>query len=257
MPDGNIDIWFLDVGEGDASLIEGPSGTTILIDGGPDGTVLAELGIALPFYERTIDMVILTHPDLDHLSGLVDVLERYTVRTILMSNRTSSSETYKAFLAEIKKYHIPYMEASEENDLLVDNRMYVDVLHPFVSDKQSPPQTTNDTSVVTRVTFGTVTALFTGDIGETVEESFIERKTPLSSQILKVSHHGSHLSSTAPFLAKVSPELAVISVGAVNRYGHPRAETIERLKNAGADVYLTSLSSRLHVKCTPDMCYRE
>jgi competence protein ComEC len=226
LPDGKLHVTFLDVGQGDAIFIQTPSGKQILIDGGPSETqVLSELGRQMPFWDRTLDLVILTHPDSDHVNGLVPVLERYRVDTVIHRQIEMESETYTYWLALVEAEGAAVYEGQAGLSLTLDEGLEMLVLHPGARAWESA----NDNSVVTRLTYGEASLLLPGDIEAGVEKELVRDGAPLASTILKAAHHGSCSSTTQAFLEAVDPEAVVISVGADNRFGHPCDEVLERL----------------------------
>jgi len=234
LPDGRLHVTFLDVGQGDAIFIQTPSGRQVLVDGGPSETqVLAQLGRHMPFWDRTLDVVVLTHPDSDHVNGLVPVLERYQVATVIHRQIEMDSDTYHYWLRLAADEGAAIYEGSAGLRLTLDAGLEMIVLHPGVGVWENA----NDNSVVTRLTYGQASLLLTGDIGARVEEDLVRDSAPLRSTILKAAHHGSCSSTTQAFLDAVDPELVVISVGADNRFGHPCQEVLERLE--GLPVYRT------------------
>jgi competence protein ComEC len=245
LPDGKLHVTFLDVGQGDAVFIQTPSGKQILIDGGPSETqVLAQLGRQMPFWDRTLDLVILTHPDSDHINGLVPVLERYQVATVIHRQIEMDSETYDYWLELVADEGASVYEGRAGLSLTLDEAdtqrpgLEMLILHPGVEEWESA----NDNSVVTRLTYGQVSFLLTGDIEAEVEETLVGARRdapqlPLQSTVLKAAHHGSCSSTTQAFVDAVDPELVVISVGADNTFGHPCDEVLERLE--GLPTYRT------------------
>jgi competence protein ComEC len=234
LPDGKLHVTFLDVGQGDAIFIQTPSGKQVLIDGGPSETqVLSELGRQMGFWDRTLDLVILTHPDSDHVNGLVGVLERYRVDTVIHRQIEMDSETYAYWLALVEAEGALVYEGQAGLSLTLDEGLEMLVLHPGVGVWESA----NDNSVVTRLAYGEVSLLLTGDIEAEVEQELVATGAICRSTLLKVPHHGSCSSTTPAFLDAVDPELVVISVGADNRFGHPCDEVLERLE--GLPVYRT------------------
>jgi competence protein ComEC len=236
LPDGKLHVTFLDVGQGDAIFIQTPSGKQVLIDGGPSETqVLSELGRQMPFWDRTLDLVILTHPDADHVSGLVPILERYQVDVVIHRQIEMESETYAYWLALVEAEGAVVHEGKTGMSLTLDQGLKMVVLHPDVGVWEDA----NNNSVVTRLTYGQVSFLLTGDIEAEVEETLVRarRDAPLQSTVLKAAHHGSCSSTSQSFLDVVGPEVVVISVGADNRFGHPCDEVLKRL--SGIPVYRT------------------
>jgi competence protein ComEC len=229
LPDGKLHVTFLDVGQGDAIFIQTPSGKQILIDGGPSETaLLSQLGRQMPFWDRTLDVILLTHPDSDHVNGLVGVLERYQVDMVIHRQIEMDSETYAYWLALVADEGATVYQGEAGLQMTLDTGLEMIVLHPGVGLWEDA----NNNSVVTRLTYGQVSLLLPGDIEAEVEQQLVgaRRDTSLRSTVLKVPHHGSCSSTTQRFLDTVDPEVVVISVGADNRFGHPCEEVLERLE---------------------------
>ena len=243
-PDSRLHVTFLDVGQGDSVLIQTPDGKHLLIDGGPDPTrVLAALGRRLPPWQRSLDLVALTHPDEDHLAGLVEVLRRYRVGIVLdttLPRDTPSGLTWQGLLASRitpPASRLVHPVAGTRLDLGYGARL--DVLHPPATPiaARSPG---NDNGLVLRLSWGKASFLLVGDLSAEGEAYLLRQEgLPLDSTVLKVGHHGAKEGSTLRFLEAVSPQVAVISVGAGNRFGHPAAEVLERLESVGAQVWRT------------------
>jgi competence protein ComEC len=234
MPDQNIHVTFFDVGQGDAILIA--KGTRqILVDGGP-GTQAVSLALSrkMPFWDRTIDMVVLTHPDSDHLTGLVEILKRYRVKSILADESAKiladSSALYQAWLAIVQEKHLSPIPASIGQVINIGDEMAISVLNPNSDIPGGEKIITNDRSIVLQLRAGEVSFLLTGDLSTTVETELVRTQPSLHSTVLKVGHHGSAASSSEAFLNAVSPEIAVISVGRENAYGHPNMQVVQRLQ---------------------------
>ena len=243
-PDGRLHVTFLDVGQGDAILIETPSGRQVLVDGGPDPRVaLRALGERMPFWDRSIDLVVLTHPQEDHLAGLVGVLERYRVGRVIEPGVENASATYAEWRRALadRTGETRVVEAALGQEVVMGDGVSLAVLRPPSALPPWTPNLLNNSSVVLRVTYGEVSFLLTGDIEAASEEDLMAGDATLQATVLKVAHHGSDSSSTEGFVDAVAPALAVISVGADNRFGHPRAAVVERLRAAtGGQVLLTS-----------------
>lgn len=241
---GRLTVTFLDVGQGDAVLIEGPAGHRILVDGGPSGEAIAvALSRHLPFYDRRIDLVILSHPQLDHLGGLPTVLNRYPVGGVLASPARQESEAYRAFRQAVREANIPYREATagQRIDLGQGARLYVLAPRPDLP----PADDVNSASVVLKLVMGPVSILLPGDIEGEGEARLVRSGADLRATVLKLPHHGSSTSSTPSFLARVDPIIDVISVGADNRYGHPSPAVLHRLE--GDLIYRTDLQGDITV----------
>jgi competence protein ComEC len=227
MPDNRLHVSFLDVGQGDAILIQTPNHQDILVDGGPSAQAISgELSQHLPFWDRTIELVVLTHPHLDHLTGLLEVLQRYKVQQVLYLDTDYQMPPEQEWLTLIhdKGVKATLAEAGQVINLGM-GATSIEVINP-IPDSSVPAM---DNGVVLRLSDGKVSFLLTSDISKEAELDLIARRAELSSTVLKVSHHGSDTSSSAAFLAVVDPQLAVISVGADNTFGHPGQETMARL----------------------------
>ena len=241
-PDGKLHVSFLDVGQGDSALIQTPEGQSILIDGGPDfQKINLELSEKLPFWNRTIDLVVCTQPQADHVTGLIEVLHRYKVKQVLESGVSYKSSVYQEWLNVVEDKGIEYNIARAGQEIDLDNGIKLDVLNPPAILYEGTSHDVDNNGVVLRLSWGKVSFLFTADIREEAEFELIGQRTNLRSTVLKVAHHGSKTSTTSQFLAAVVPEIAVISVGADNSFGHPSPEVAERLINRLGDdgVYRT------------------
>jgi competence protein ComEC len=234
-------VTFFDVGEGESALVQTPSGQNILIDGGPSAAVLQKLGGALPWTKRNIDLIILSHPHADHITGVIKVLERYKVRQVLTTDVLHTTPEYIAFLKLIKDKKIPLAIARTGQNIKLASGVSVDILWPPISYAGQQVDDLNSTSIVNKINFGETSVLFTGDTPIVNEQALITTSTNLRSQILKVAHQGSRTSSSEEFLRAVAPEFAVISVGKDNRFGHPHQEVLERLKNLSIKIFRTDI----------------
>lgn len=222
---------FFDVGQGDAEFIETPQRQQILIDGGPDMSVLEKLGRAMPFYDRYIDLVILTHPETDHLNGLIEVLKRYNVGAVITTGIIRDTQEYKEWIGLLEEKRIPIFIAKAGGIIDFGNNINLNILYPFEGLAGKKLSDTNNNSVVSQLVYGNFEALFTGDIEKSAENKLISAGVNLNSDILKIAHHGSKTSTSDVFLRAVNAILAVIEVGKDNSYGHPHREVLERLKN--------------------------
>lgn len=233
-----LTVAFLDVGQGDAIFIQTPSGTQVLFDGGPDGSVLSGLGTVMPFYDRSIDMLVVTNPDKDHIAGFIDVLDQYRVGTVLEPGTRSSTETYKALEGRIDERGIQHLLARSGMRFVLDRKrsIYIDILYP---DRDVATFSSNDGSIMARLVYDHTEVMLTGDATAKAERFALESGADLHADILKVGHHGSRTSTSESFLDAVNPELAVISSGRDNSYGHPHREVTERL-GARAVPYLVT-----------------
>jgi competence protein ComEC len=227
----DLKVIFFDVGQGDAIFIETPQRHQILIDGGPASAILKKLGEEMPFWDRTIDLVLLTHPDHDHIAGLLEVLERYKVKNILwtgVSADTAENEEWQNMIKE-EKSNIYIARSGQQ---IKGGLALLTIFYPFESLEGKKGSNTNNTSVVARLTFGETSFLFTGDIYRSAERALLKEGVEIDSDILKVAHHGSKTSSDKEFISSVSPDVAVISCGKDNPYGHPHETTLDALGEA-------------------------
>ncbi|MBU4142877.1 MBL fold metallo-hydrolase [Patescibacteria group bacterium] len=252
--DDKVRIDFLDVGQGSAILVSAPNNNQVLIDGGPSDAVLAKLGQALPLGDRKIELLILTHPDSDHLSGLVEVLKRYEVGQILESGIADSSAEYQAWNDLIVAKKIPVVFAQAGQIVAVADNLAIEILYPLAKINGQEFKNTNATSLVGKIIYGQNSVLFTGDAEEQTEQPLLMLGADLKADILVVGHHGSKNSTSLEFLAAVMPSIAVIQVGAKNTYGHPTAEVLERLKNL--DIFRTDLDSDINFACDLAKCWQ-
>ena len=254
-PGDRLSVTFLDVGQGDAILIRSPSGHNILVDGGPNGEeITAALGRRLPFWDRHLHLVVLTHPDQDHLAGLVTVLERYDVDQVLAPALADDSPTFRAWQEAIAERDIPQREAFAGQWLDLGGGASLSVLHP-PRDFLDAPADEDDSSLVLKVSLGDAAFLLTADIGADGESYLLDNHTDLRAPVLKVAHHGSRASTSTAFLAAVEPLTAVISLGEDNRYGHPALQTLDRLgtrpvfrTDLHGDVQITTDGHKLWIK---------
>jgi len=231
LPDGRLHVSFLDVGQGDSILIESPSGHQILVDGGPSpAAVTFALGKALPFWDRSLDLVVLTHPQEDHLAGLIGVLERYQIGLLLDSGEDCASEACQRFWELVEVKEIPCRKAVAGMQVELEEGVRIEVFHPPSELLRGTGSDVNNNSVVLKVTMGRGSLLLTGDIEEEGERALLASGQPLRSLVLKAPHHGAATSLPPPFLQEVSPQLVIISVGE-NRFGHPAPETLAKLSS--------------------------
>jgi competence protein ComEC len=245
VPDGRLHVFFLDVGQGDAIFVQTPDGRQVLIDGGPDPTaLLTELGAVMPFWDRSLDLVVLTHPDADHITGLLAVLDRYQVARILDTAPTDAAPLAAAWRERVAKSGVPRAIAQRGQRIPLGEVMLT-VLHPGARPLSGTGADDNNNSAVLRIDYGPTSLLLTGDAEREAEADMIRAGLPLQADVLKVGHHGSKASTSAPFLAAVAPRTAVIQVGAGNDYGHPAPDILKLLKAARVDVFRTDLNGRV------------
>jgi len=225
------ELYFLDIGQGDSQLVILPAGggqagsIKVLIDGGPTDAVLANLSEIFSPIDRRIDVVVTTHPQLDHFAGLVDVLNTYDVGVVVGNGRKGEIEPYREFHAALINHKVPYVQLEEGDGIRIGDARF-DILAPNKQEVLSGEL--NDTCIVALLTTPQFKALYTGDIGANIEERLVKDYN-LDVDVLKVGHHGSRFSSSEAFLKELSPDIAVIEVGSKNTYGHPTKQALERL----------------------------
>jgi beta-lactamase superfamily II metal-dependent hydrolase len=239
-------VHFFDVGQGDASLVIGPSGEQIVIDGGPNLSLLEHLERTMPFWDRTIDLLVLSHPHQDHLFAFPELLKRYAVHNVLMTGMDFSLPRYREMLTLLKEKNVNVLLADPAKDIIFRDGLMLDVVWPrpgLLGQKGDA----NNTSVALRVLYGKDSVLFTGDMEEPEERDILSAGIDVSADILKVAHHGSRTSSSTGFLLAVKATQAVVSVAAENSYKLPNDDVLQRLRNFGMAMHLTSLSGSLTV----------
>jgi competence protein ComEC len=239
-----VKVVFLDVGQGDAVLVmQGRS--QVLIDGGRSGKILLErLGEYMPFGDRTIEAVVATHPDDDHIGGFVDMLEAYRVGALLKTNARGKNRAWEIIEGKLAEKHIRTVETFRDLDIRLPGASF-ETLFPFGPYGDAEVKDTNATSIVMRLSVGKSVFLLTGDLPSEEEK----RLDPGKVTVLKAGHHGSKYSTSDAFLEKIMPEEAVLSVGTGNSYGHPAQETLERLKHRGARILRTDMDGSIAYTC--------
>ncbi len=232
-------VSFLNVGQGDAILIQGPTGVDVLVDGGPDRSVLRELPRVMGPLDRTINMVVETHPDKDHIAGLADVFAEYIVKNFMSPNLANDTDVYKRVVhAEESESGLQTVVARKGMRIHMGDGAYADVLYP--DHDVSHLQATNDASIVLHVVYGNTSFMLTGDLPSTIEDQLVTQyHDALASDVLKAGHHGSKYSTDDVWLASVHPRTVVISAGKGNTYGHPSPETLARITGEGAAIVST------------------
>ncbi|WP_324729132.1 MBL fold metallo-hydrolase [Lysinibacillus fusiformis] len=233
-------VHFIDVGQGDSILIESPNGKTMLIDGGVKGagqqvvSYLKELGV------NKLDQVVATHPDADHIGGLIPVLQTIPIEQFYDSGKVHTSQTFEEMLMAIDQKNIPYYVPKTGDLIEFDKDVTVKVLNA-----NEHATDNNDASIVLKVVYGNVSFLLTGDAGIALEKEMMQND--VTATILKAGHHGSNTSSSEEFIRTVKPEVTILSYGEDNKYGHPHAEVVDRLQAMGSNIYATAESGTIIV----------
>ncbi len=236
-----LKIHFIDVGQGDSTLIQTPDGTTILIDGGKIwcytflGDYLRRAGV------EKIDYLMVSHPHGDHYGGLIKILKSFKVDTILVSGQKDTTDHYQRYMETVKSLKEVKYKMARAGDKYSFGDVELLIMHP----SSKLPDSINDCSIIAKLTYGDESFLFTGDAEEDAELEAIGRGYNMKSTVLKVAHHGSRTSTDQYFLSRVSPEEAVIFVGANNAYGHPTPQVLRRLKRGGIKTYRTDLDGTI------------
>lgn len=244
----SLRINYLDVGQGDATLINYLGKHQILIDGGPNGKeFLYQLGKVMPWGDKEIEVVILTHPDKDHLAGLIDLIENYEIGAFLYNGQSAETEIYQQFQEVLAEKSIKQEILLEGSKIEVGKHLKFKTFNPDVLITEDKKR--NEQSIVLRMDFGENSFLFTGDAEMKTENDMITDKENLDVDYLKVGHHGSKHSTSEEFLSKVTPEYAIISSGKDNSFGHPTEDVLEKLKIAKAQIFRTDKSGTVEVVC--------
>lgn len=249
-------VYFLDIDQGDATLIVSPENQKILIDGGPHSNVLSRLGEILPFYDKEIDLVILTHPHADHLDGLVEILKRYNVKNVLLAPVFYKTAAYLEFLETIHKKKINFISAENKTDFRFGENLKIDIIFPLQKTEFMEFKNLNNASVCLKLSFGDNTFLFTGDAEENVETILLKSKQDLKADIFQAGHHGSNTSNTSNFLKSINPRLVVISSGKENKFNHPAPETLQKLSKLKINVLNTQIDGTVKLECDLEKCSR-
>ncbi|MBI2627584.1 MBL fold metallo-hydrolase [Candidatus Nomurabacteria bacterium] len=238
----------LDIGQGDALFIESPTGTQVLVDGGPPRKILSQLSRVMSPFDRTIDGIIITNPDQDHIGGFLDVLKVYKVDKVFEPGTYNDSKTYQNLKTEIKNKNIPNILARRGMRLNIGGGAVIDILFP---DRDVSTWANNDGSVVAKLTYGKTSVMLTGDATTETEKIILAEnpKAMLASTILKVGHHGSRTSTGSAFVQAVTPTYALISDGKDNKYGHPHQDILNTLERLGVKILRTDILGTIILSC--------
>jgi competence protein ComEC len=235
-----LEVCFLDIGMGDSIFIETEFKHQILIDGGPNNRVIKKLEERMPFWDRTIDLIVLTHPDKDHMFGLIEVLKRYKVENILWTGIETDTLLGREWEEAIKKERAKLWIAREGLNIKISKYRNISVLYPFESLEHRVVSNKNNSSIIMLLNSNEHKILFTGDAEKKVEQWLVEKEYDLRTQVLKVSHHGSKTGSSLEFLEAVQPDAAIICASENNQYGFPHEETLANLNESGITILQTS-----------------
>jgi beta-lactamase superfamily II metal-dependent hydrolase len=231
-------VSFLDIGQGDAILVQTPSGKSMLIDGGPTDTILERVADNISYFDNDIDVIVATHPDADHITGLIPILEKYKISTIVVSSVEGSTKIFDDLTSHINNEQADVHIAHTGDVIDFHDGVTAKILYPdqnYVAKKND----TNDASVSLVLTYGDESFLLTGDLPSTEESKLITSSLPSHVAVYKAGHHGSKYSSGEQLLTYIKPEYSVISAGKNNTYGHPNPEAITRLQKYSKEIIST------------------
>lgn len=226
-----LQVSFLDVGQGDAIYIRGPQGNDIVIDGGPDNLLLSQLSKNMPWWDKKIDYLVISHYHADHMMGFIELLNKYEVKNILVSSHSPDDYLYKIFIQKAEKKGVEISEVQVGQKFVASNNFFWQVL---LADDYHEDY--NENSIVIKLNYKNNNFLFTGDLGFEGEERLLSLGFDLKSKYIKVGHHGSKGSSSMEFLKAVDPEICIIQSGKDNKFGHPHQETLDRLKEIDCQI---------------------
>lgn len=237
--ENSMKVHFINVGQGDSILIQTPEKSNILIDGGPP-----EASDSLTHYLKeqgvtTLDLLIATHPDIDHIGGLLSIIQRFPVKEVWDSGKFYYTRTYHRYFRQIKKRNIPLYVAKLHTVKSLADQVSLTVLNA-----NSIMKTNNQSSLALQLTYNQIDFLLMADIEKKQELNIIQR-TDVASEIIKIAHHGSDTSSSFAFLQAVDPDIAILSYDTNNKYGHPARETVEHLLKVGATIYSTAKTGNI------------
>lgn len=252
LPGSKMHATFFDIGQGDATLIQMPhTGHTILIDGGPKKNLSYELPLKIPYLDKRIDLVILTHPHADHLSGLFDVIQNTKVGAVLTTGIDVTNVLYESFIELAHSKNIPIYIAQSSDDVQLGPYI-IDVIAPQKSLEGSSVSNLNNASVGIRITYGSSTLLFTGDAEIEQEHRILAAGQNIEAGVYQAGHHGSKTSNTPPLLYAVKPEIVVVQSGRDNRYKHPHNETLDNFTEIGSKILRNDTEGTIELSLSYD-----
>lgn len=243
---GFLRVIFLNIGQGDAILIEAPTGERVLVDGGPDDSVLVEIGRVMPFFERRIDAIVLTHPHADHVNGLVAVLRRYDVRQVVLTGVSYHEAAYEAFLEMATAKDVELIFVNGDFDLRLGG-VVIDVLYPFDSIEGEKFANINNSSIVMRLLYGGFSLFLAGDGEVEVEEELVSAGYDLSSDVMKASHHGSKTANSLDLISRLDADAVVISCGVDNSFNHPHIEAMRNFRMENLEIFRTDIDGAVEI----------
>jgi len=249
---GGLQVYMLDVGQGDSLLIVSPGGKHVLIDAGIPQAGDEVVAALQKHGVQSLDLVVATHPHADHIGGMKRVLDTFPVAKFLDSGQEHPTATYERLIKAIKDKGIQFIEAKKGMSFDLDSGAKFEVLNPmgngkWITEVRTGGSVENANSVVLRLSFGDFAMIFTGDAEAETEAEIIRANENVRAQVLKVGHHGARYATSNEFLRAMQPQAAIISNGADNKYGHPTQETLDRLRQSNVEVYRTDLNGEIAV----------
>lgn len=242
---GELEVKVLDIGQGDSILIRTPMGKNLLVDGGPGQAVLERLEEEMGYWGNSLDLVVLTHPDLDHLEGLIEVLKRYEVDKILMTGVSHGSAAYAELLNVIRDREVEVLLAYADEDYRLERDVFLDTIYPVDPVAGQVVQNINDTSITLKLVYGQTRYLLSGDCEVSCETAQLRTDVDLSADVITGGHHGSKTSFSLPYLLAVRPKMVGMSNGRNNTFGHPHRQTLDKLASLGIAYWNTSESGTI------------
>lgn len=240
----NLEVYFFDIGQGDAILIQTPNKQNIIIDMGSNKGV-KELSKIIPWWNKNIELLIITHPHDDHITGIPLLIKKYNIKKIIFNGVLYSSFVYQDILKTAKEKNIELLIPQKNQIIEIDDNCFLKFLYPINSYYGKEIANINNSSIINQLICKNSTFLFTGDAEKEVEEKILKENYNLKSNVLKVGHHGSITSTSQEFLNEINPEIAVIMVGEKNKFNHPSLRTINKLKKIGAKIFRTDLDGTI------------
>ena len=255
--DQNLTVVFFDVGQGDAILIKTPTNQKILIDGGPDDKLITKLGRYFNFYDKKIDLMILTHAHSDHLIGLIEVLKRYQVKQVLYNGVIDATPEFINWLTIIKEQKIPLQIAVAGQEYIFSDDLKLKILYPLENLTNQKFDDLNQTALVSQLIYQKTNFIFMGDLPQEEEKEMLKNQINYQSDVIKIGHHGSKYSTSEELLQAVKPTLAIIQVGKDNKFGHPDLVTLRRLQRKGIAILRTDLNGDIIIESDGDKFYQK
>lgn len=252
-----LEVSFFDVGQGDAVLIKTPGGKKILIDGGPDSLVVNRMSEVLPWWDRQIDLIILSHPHDDHVSGLIDVVKRYQIGQIVYTGVLHTSPNFLEWLRLAQKDQIPFNFIEGPQKINLGDDCFLEILYPFESLFGKEVEDLNNSSIVMKLVYGETSFLFAGDAELEIEEELLSSGMDFKANVFKASHHGSNTSNSEDFIKAIDPGLIIIQVGEDNSFGHPSPRVLKRIERMGIEVLRNDFDGTIVVNSDGTGVWRE